>query len=438
MRQLLFLLVMATLLVSGCKSDDVSIPPSIVSSKPNILLIIADDVGIEATPGYSIGATKPNMPMLQKLAANGVTFDNVWAYPVCSPTRSSILTGKYGYHTGVLNAEDASTVPASEKTLQAYIDEQTNNAYSHAIIGKWHLSNKEPQRPTQMGVGYYAGLLGGGVSDYNSWSLTENGQTQNYSGYITTKITDLAIDWIDNQEKPWFCWLAYTAPHTPFHLPPTEMHSQGSLASDQASIDANPFPYFMAMTESIDYEVTRLLATLSESELENTTIIFISDNGSHPQVVQAPFQTDQAKGSLYQGGINVPMVISGKGVSRINEREGALISSTDLFSTIAELCGADVPTYEGSYSFKSLLNSTVRGAREYNYSEILNSTNANKSGYTIRNEQFKLIVFDSGQRRFYDLKADPYETSNLLSSGLSSEQQTAMTELMNKADEIRQ
>ena len=76
--------------------------------------------------------------------------------------------------------------------------------------------------------------------------------------YITTKTTDLAIDWINNQDTNWFCWLAYTAPHTPFHLPPTEMHSQEKLSTDQASIDANPQPYFMAMAESMDYEIGRL------------------------------------------------------------------------------------------------------------------------------------------------------------------------------------
>ncbi len=415
---------------------DISNPP-INESRPNILLIIADDLGIEATPGYNIGAVKPYMPNLESLASRGITFDNVWAYPVCAPTRASILTGRYGYRTGVLNAEDALTIPANEKTIQSFLDENTNSTYSHALLGKWHLSNNEPNRPTQMGVGYYSGLLGGGVGDYNNWPFTENGQTNTYSGYITTKITDLAIDWVNAQDQPWFCWVAYTAPHTPFHLPPIEMHSQGSLATDQASIDANPLPYFMAMTESIDYEMGRLLDHIPEDVLENTIIIFIGDNGSHPQVVQAPFTTDQSKGSLYLGGVNVPMIISGKGVTRINERDANLISSTDFFSTIAEIAGVNLPNYEDSYSFNSLLTTAGLGSRDFNYSEVLNSSNANRSGYTISNGDYKLIQLDSGQQRLYDLQNDPYETADLTTGTLNAAQESALQALENKSLEIR-
>lgn len=424
------------LIINSCKDEASPTDPS-ASDRPNILLIIADDIGIEATPNYPIGDQKPNMPQLSELASKGITFDNVWAYPVCSPTRASILTGKYGVHTGVLNAEQASTINTNEKTLQSYLDEETNNAYAHAIIGKWHLSNGEPERPTQMGIDYYAGLLGGGVGNYNSWQLTENGQSAMYSGYITTKITDLAINWIQTQEQPWFCWLAYTAPHTPFHVPPSEMHSQGDLPSDQASIDANPFPYFMAMTESIDYEVGRLFAQIPSEELDNTLIIFLGDNGSHPQVVQAPYVSTRAKGSLYQGGIHVPMIIAGKGVSRMNERDDNLISSTDLFSTIAAIAGANANSYEDSESFAHLLESAGTHNRAYNYSEVLNE-NANKSGYTIRNKDYKLMVLDNGQERFYELSSDPYENQNLINSSLSTEQNNQLELLRAKALEFRQ
>ncbi|MFT5725495.1 MAG: arylsulfatase A-like enzyme [Bacteroidia bacterium] len=428
-------LLLVVLLV-GCKDDIVDgqwIPP--ISSSPNVLLIIADDMSIDASPGYSIGATKPNMPNLQKMIDNGVTFDNFWTYPICSPTRASMLTGRYGYRTGVLNVDDAGTIPADEKTLHAHIG-ALGNDYSHSIIGKWHLSKKEPQRPTQMGVGYYAGLLGGAVSDYNSWSFTENGQTNTSDEYVTTKFTNLAIDWINEQDKPWFCWLAYTAPHTPFHLPPDSMHSQGNLPTDQASIDANPLPYFMAMMESLDFEIGRLLDQIPANELENTVIIFIGDNGSHGQVIQAPYVSTQAKGSLYEGGIHTPLIVSGTGVTRMNERESALVGSVDLFATIAELCGDTKTTYEDSYSIAGLLDNSRATDRAYNYSEVLN-TNANKSGYTIRNKSYKLIEFDSGNRRLYNLEKDPYELENLINK-MSTADQTALTDLMAEAASIRQ
>ena len=417
----------------GCSKDDET---KSQSSRPNILLVIADDIGIEATPGYAIGAEKPEMPNLLDLASSGITFENVWSFPLCSPTRSSILTGKYGYRTGVLNATDASTIDEDETTLQRYLTDQTNGYYAHAIIGKWHLSQNQPERPEAMGIGYYAGVLGGAVTDYNQWPFTTEGSTNMYSGYVTTKITDLAIDWISEQSQPWFCWVAYTAPHTPFHLPPDSMHSQGALPVDQASIDANPFPYFLAMSESVDFELGRILKSMTSSELENTVVIFIGDNGSHPNVIQSPFSSNKAKGSLYQGGIHVPMIIGGSGVTLQGMRDSSLISTTDLFATIGEIAGLDIGSYEDSESFASVLDGQGEGPREYNYSEIL-ADNQNKSGYTIRDERYKLIVFDSGQRRFFDLFDDPYEESNLLSQSLNSTQQTALEALESRVSEIR-
>lgn len=254
-KNLLFLGLVVTVVFS-C-NDDTDGGTTIIeeASKPNILLIIADDMGLDASPGYSIGVTKPNMPNLQGFINNGVLFNNVWSYPTCSPTRSSILTGKYGFRTGVGQVGDV--LSTAETSLHQHIDNSTSHAYAHAVIGKWHLST-DPTHPDNMGVGSYAGLLDGATPSYNSCSLTENGSTSTSTEYITTKFTDLAIDWVGNQSNPWFLWLAYTAPHTLFHLPPLEMHSQGNLPTDQASIDANPLPYYMAMMESIDYEIGRL------------------------------------------------------------------------------------------------------------------------------------------------------------------------------------
>ncbi len=429
-------LLITTLVLTSCKDDKVDgewFTP--VSNQPNILLVIADDVGIEAFPGYNIGAVKPNMPHLEALAKDGVTFDNFWSYPICSPTRATILSGKYGYNSGVLDVGDFGTIKADEKTLHQHIDDITGNAYSHSIIGKWHLSTREPNRPTQMGIGYYAGLLTGAVQDYNSWQFTENGQTTTSTEYVTSKFTDLAIDWINNQDKPWFCWLAYTAPHTPFHLPPDSMHAQGNLPSDQASIDANPLPYYMAMIESVDHELGRIMDNIPSDELDNTIIIFIGDNGSPGQVVQAPFVSNKAKGTLYQGGINTPLIVSGVGIDGASSREAALVGSVDLFATIGELLGSNATQYEDSYSFAGLLDNSRSDQRAFNYSEVHNDA-PNRSGYTIRNSTYKLIEFDGGNRRFYNLNEDPYELNNLINN-LSSADQKALSELEDEAARIR-
>ncbi len=400
----------------SCSSNDDTVSEenmeteNTADSKPNILLIIADDMGLDATPGYEIGSVKPNMPNLQDMIDNGVRFSNLWSYPECTPTRASILTGKYGFRTGVMQVGD--DLPTSETSIQQFLDINTNTAYDHAVIGKWHLSD-DSNHPTTMGVGYYAGLLTGGVQSYTNWNFTENGTVTSSAEYTTTKFTDLAIDWIDSQTKPWFLWLAYNAPHTPFHLPPADLHSQGSLPTDQASIDANPLPYYLAMLEAMDSEMGRLLNSMTQEEKDNTVFIFIGDNGSPNQVVQE-YSSQRAKGSVYQGGVNVPMVVSGKNVSRINQSEDALLNTTDIFATVADIAETGTTEINDSKSFKGLLSSTGQEIREFVYTEI--GRDNGTSDYTIRNATHKYIRFSDGSEALYDLSANPLENPNLLNA----------------------
>jgi arylsulfatase A-like enzyme len=319
-------------------------------------------------------------------------------------------------------------------SLQKYIS--NNTSYSNAVIGKWHLSN-DANHPTEMGVDYYAGSLGGGVASYNNWGFTQNGQTINSQEYTTTKFTDLSIDWIKEQTSPWFLWLAYNAPHSPFHFPPENLHHQGSLPTDEASINANPLPYYMAMIEAMDTEIGRLLNSMSQEEKSNTVIIFIGDNGT-PNTVTQEFNSRRTKGTVYKGGINVPMYISGHGVSRINEQEDALINSTDLYSTIANIAGVSTTNINDSKSFYNLLSSDNSNSREYIYSEIGGS--ASESDYTIRNNTHKYIKFNNGNEALFDLNANPMENPNLLNANqlpLSNQDESIKNELTSKLLEIR-
>lgn len=392
--------------------------PPITNSAPNILLVIADDMGKDATPNFSEGSVKPNMPTLQGLIDTGITFNNVWSYAVCTPTRSSILTGKYGIKTGVLEVGDE--ISTTKTSIQKYLNNYAGAAYVSAVIGKWHVSTTA-SNPTDMGVDYYAGLLTGGVQSYTNWNLTKNGQTSNSTVYTTTKFTDLAIDWVSDQTKPWFLWLAYNAPHKPFHLAPSGLHNQGNLPTDAASIAANPMAYFMSAIEAMDTELGRFLNSLSAAERANTSIIFIGDNGSPNEVAQFPYSRRKAKNSLYQGGVNVPMVVSGIGVERKGVKESALVHTTDLFMTIANIAGVSTTEIHNSQSFHPLLTSSDVEKREFVYTEISN----NGLGYAIRNANYKLIVYENGNEEFYNLAIDAYENSNLTGTTLSAEALTA-------------
>jgi len=406
--------------------------PRSQDSAPNILLIIADDMGIDASPGYSEGVIKPSTPNIEGIMNAGLRFNNFWANPSCSPTRATILTGKYGYRTDVLWAGDA--LSASETTLQRYIKEQTNNTYATSIIGKWHLSGRNTDiNPEDLGIDYYTGIFSGGVSDYFSWDLIEDGNTRTETTYSTEKLTDLAINWVTDQTKPWFLWLAYNAPHTPFHLPPNEMHSQGNLPNTGAAIASNPLPYYLAMIEAMDYQIGRLLEAMTPEERNNTVIIFIGDNGAPNRVAQAPFSNATVKGTVYQGGINTPMYISGKGVSRTGE-EDALVNATDLFATIATMAGVNVDQINDSKNFNALLSSSNAASRDFIYAEM---ENGNIEEWSIRNAQYKLIERGNGEKELYDLFEDPYEATDLLLQDLSASASQAKTELETELVNIR-
>ena len=401
------------------------------SAKPNILLIIADDMGLDACPGYTVGTTKPNVPNIQQMINSGVRYNNFWTYPTCTPTRSSIITGKYGFRTNVLKVDDP--LSSAETSLQSYI----GSSYSTAVIGKWHLS-RTASHPTDMGVGYYAGLLTGAAGSYTNWRLTENGTTATSTDYITTKITDLAIDWKNAQTKPWFLWLAYTAPHTPFHLPADSLHSQGMLPNDSASIASNPLPYYMAMIEAMDHEIGRLLSSMTNKERNNTIIIFIGDNGTPGAVIQ-DYNTRRAKGSVYQGGINTPLIVSGIGVNRTNQTDDALLGSVDLFATIADIAGTGTTEINDSKSFKRTFSEVGYTSKNYAYSEI-GYTSSSSTDYTIRNATHKYIMFNDSSEALYNLSTNPFESPNLLHPSqlpLSSADSTIKAELEAEVLRIR-
>ena len=251
---------------------------------------------------------------------------------------------------------------------------------------------------------------------YDNWNKTENNITTNSTDYITSYLTDDAINWIDNQNNPWFLWLAHVAPHTPLHIPPANMYTQPSTNSQMKK--------YMAMIESLDYEVGRLLNSLTPTEKANTTIIFIGDNGTPNNLLQ-DYPTNHGKTTLYQGGIHVPMFVSGYGVTRIGETENALVNVIDIYASILEISGTNLPGgIFNSLSFKHLLSTSILPKRQFNFSEIdTNGTSLTTQGFTIRDSSYKLIEYYTGQQEMFNLINDPLETNNLLQGTLTPNEQ---------------
>lgn len=421
-RQLSFLVLIG--LLAGCgggsssdnSSNDPQLPPVIEepiveSESPNILFIISDDQGLDASAQYDFSEDLPITPTLNGLAQQGITFDNMWVTPACTTTRAAIITGKHGVNSGVESLQ--TSLSTEHETLQQYLKSNAlTEQYQSAVFGKWHLGgrNDTDSHPNELGIDHYAGNLSN-ISDYYDWPLTTNGVTENVSDYHSTKITDLTLNWVNEQTTPWFAWVAYSAPHSPFHLPPESLHSR-ELSGTDVDIANNKRDYYLAAIESMDAEIGRLLNSLDEETLDNTLVIYLGDNGTPSGIIDTEYyRQSHGKGSLYQGGIATPFIVSGKGVTRLNERESALITATDIFATIAEIAGAEETQVHDSNSFKVLFSAENGYEQDYIYTAYASD---DVTGWATRSADYKLIELDDGTQELYSLTDNFAETKNLL------------------------
>jgi arylsulfatase B len=187
------------------------------------------------------------------------------------------------------------------------------------------------------------------------------------------------------------------------------------------------------MIEAMDTEIGRLLEGLDQEARENTTIIFMGDNGTPRRVIQAPYINAQGKGSLYQGGVNVPLFVSGAGVNRIGERDESLVGVTDLFATISEIAGIDSEMPVDSTSIVGLFKSEGAGNRDFLYTDAIDE---DINSWAVRYDQYKLIADELGQMELYDLQLDPFENDDLVQAGNAPA--NVIQELQAHADLIQQ
>ena len=405
------------------------------------------------------------MPVLEKMCREGIVFDNFYANPLCSPTRATMMTGRYSFRTGVgtvVRRGGAPGLKLSEQTIFQFLDRRTSKRYAHAVIGKWHLAdagNGAARHPNKAGAGYYAGVLRGAVRDHYNWPRTKDGATARVAKYITTALTDEAGQWINRQRKPWFMWLAHVAPHLPLHLPPKNLHGRFELNGAAADIRARALDYYFAALEALDSEIGRLLAQMPKAIRDNTLVLFLGDNGTPPRVSQS-YRRSRTKGSVFEGGVHVPLVAWGRGVVRRGAREKALINTTDIFATVAELAGVDLAQAKppvDSISFAPLLSRAEKTGREFAYAEHFGPANqpaavlrgqlgprrrirlSDLYGWTIRDARWKYVQLQRGRAMLFDLLRDPLERTDLLTSSpsLAKDAFAALIRLKAKAKTLR-
>ncbi len=316
----------------------------------------------------------------------------------------------------------------------------TSKGYRVGAIGKWHLADDKNgglEHPIHAGFDTHLGpVRGGGVVNYRAWSKSIDGAPPfGIEGYVTTDTVNDAIRWMAEgpTDKPWFLWLAFNAPHTPFHVPPTNL-----VNSDLKNLDpdtATDHEKYNAMMEAMDTEIGRLLGSLDAETLANTYVSFLGDNGTPGQVATAPFDGQgRAKGAIYRGGINVPFFLTGPNVP--TGVTPALANGVDLFATVMDISGiapdANAPERPfHSVSLAPIFHGETDQVRDYAFSDWFGPRRDVIVGLqTIRNLDYKLVADTvANTQELYHLKSDPNEEIDLTEGTLSAEAKANMASL---------
>ncbi len=382
-----------------------------LSAPPNVVIVLMDDIGRDKVGAYGDHADAPPTPHLDALAARGVLFRNAWAYPVCSPTRAALLTGRHSDRTGIgtiIGIADGvlTPLPFSETILPEALPDHTS-----VTLGKWHLRDVGDSltHPIQSGFDAAAGYVGSPT--YFHWTTHVNGVRRNESGYFPSALARRGTEVLERLDEPFFLYHCPILAHSPWHLPPSYLHTQ----------EPSTFPPILhkAMVEAFDHHLGLLLASI---DLETTYVFVVGDNGSPNVTVSPPWPPSHGKRTPYEGGVRVPFIVAGPRVARGAECD-ELIHVTDVFATVMDLVGRPAPPTgaEDSTSFAPLLiDPAADGARDHLYFHQFpfpGATSQVPELRAVRTKRWKLIERpDVPAEELYDLQADPHELDNLLLS----------------------
>ena len=330
-------------------------------ARPNLLLIMTDDQGYGDLGVH--GNPRIRTPNLDRLAGESVRFQSFYVSPVCSPTRASLLTGRYNYRTGVVDTfAGRSLMHPGEVTLAEML---AAAGYRTGIFGKWHLGDNAPLRPIDQGFHEALVIKGGGIgqasdppggSSYFDPVLQHNGRSEKSQGYCSDVFTTAAIDFLGSGDRrPFFAYLAFNCPHDPLQAPPAELAQYRAmrLKAEDFPQDGRPIPPALmsapetiarvyAMVTNIDTNVGRILAALdARGVARDTIVIFLTDNG--PAQVRFNAGLRGRKGTVYEGGIHVPCFLRWPGHLPGGTVVDRIAAHIDLVPTLLEACGVPAP-----------------------------------------------------------------------------------------------
>ncbi|MFT4627329.1 MAG: arylsulfatase B [Myxococcota bacterium] len=420
---------------------------------PNVLLVVLDDVGVDKLATYAAPVPPPT-PTLDALAAGGVRFANAWSYAVCTPSRAALLTGRYGRRTGtsdhIITARDSHSLSLDEVTLPELLA-HAPDPWATALLGKWHLTGvHEPEdllHPLAQGFDHYAGHMENlsvvydapgeaATAGYFRWQKNTDGVHAFTDLYATTDTVEDVLAWVADAPEPWFVTASFAAPHSPYHVPPARFGLTPEPGAELAWM-------YDAMLTVADAELGRLLDGLGEQR-ERTLVIALGDNGTPWEGVRPPHDPARAKSTVAEGGIHVPLIVSGPGIAPgVSE---ALVHLVDVWPTLAEVAEVDlsaVPT-AGPVDGRSLwpqLRDPATPGREFAYTERLSPNGGppyNRDIRVIRDARYKLVqriaVGDVPTWSLHDLTTHLEDGPDLYSSAMSAEHSAAFDRLSSALD----
>ena len=438
----------------------------------DVLVILLDDVGKDLLAAYD-GPEPAATPTLDRLAAIGRVYDRAYANPVCAPSRSCLITGRYGFRTGFganhrLGAEYE--IPDAESTMPERLGDDPQ--LSLQFFSKWHLTNadanpdKDRHPITAGGFDYFYGHISNLGAElvhpdggHYLWRRVESDPEATNaffydgtveSGYgedvwvtsvckdeLVRRMNELPLD-----RRAVFFW-APTAPHGPFQAPPASLVRpvalEGLLPPPQEAPPGTERAYTLAMVEALDTVIGQALDQISPERLTRLTIVVMGDNGTSSKAIHASLNAEHAKGSPYELGIGVPLIVTGPLVGQPGSRDDSLVHIVDVAATLGEMLETDATFGEDSRSFYSTFTHGAPGPREFVFSERFkpNGSDPTLIERTLVGRRYKLIRFLSeglAHEELYDLELDPEEAVDLLQATLNDQQQAAYVELGSALD----
>lgn len=414
-----------------------------VAAPPNVLLVITDDQGYGDLGCHGNPILKT--PQIDRLALQAVECTHFYVCPVCAPTRSALLTGRYNYRTQAIDTfAGRALMRPDEVTLAQMLGAA---GYRCSLFGKWHLGDNYPLRPQDRGFHEVLMLRGGGIgqpsdppgSSYYKPILERNGVLASYDRYCSDLFTDATIDFIGrSKDKPFFAYLAFNCPHLPMQAPEAETAAYTTLdltpsafpkigrTYNARAMKPEDLAKAYGMIANIDANLGRLFAKLDEWKLaENTIVIFLTDNGPGPARWVSGLRA--AKGSVYEGGIRVPFFIRWPAGGLVGGRKvDPACAHIDIVPTLLAACGVAPPPDRkiDGVSLLPLLRGEATDLPErtlfvqWHRGDVPEKYRA----FAARGPRYKLVQAAGAQAgampsplkfELFDIPADPYEERDL-------------------------